>query len=185
MKENIENFIRNNKKEFDFCEPNADLWSKIEQQLDEKDKAKPKHVKVVPLGWILKIAASVVIILAAGVLLWQYQYKQATDLANIDPTLAKEQIHYASMIENQRQELKQIEKEDPQLYQEFSSEIKKMDENYQKLKNDLPNSPNQEETVKAMIRNLQIQTQVLNQQLNIIQEINNSKKASQNESQSI
>jgi flagellar biosynthesis GTPase FlhF len=185
MKDKVEDFINENKREFDLHEPPADLWSRIEKQLDENHKNEPKRERVVRLNGLLKLAAAVTIILCAGLWLWQYQYKQATDLANIDPALAKQQMHYASVIENQRTELKRIEKENPQLYQEFSSEIRKMDENYQKLKNDLPNSPNQEETVKAMIRNLQIQTQVLNQQLNIIQEINKSKKQSSNETQSI
>jgi hypothetical protein len=44
------------------------------------------------------------------------------------------------------------------------------------LKNELSSSPNQEETVKAMIQNLQIQTELLNQQLQIIQQINQIKK---------
>jgi uncharacterized protein YqiB (DUF1249 family) len=94
-------------------------------------------------------------------------------------------MHYASVIEIKRSELKRIEKEEPQLYQEFSSEIRKMDENYQRLKNDLPASPNQEETVKAMIRNLQIQADVLNQQLEVIKQINKSKKENNDETQTI
>ena len=60
-----------------------------------------------------------------------------------------------------------------------------MDESYQRLKRDLPGSPNQEETVKAMIRNLQIQAEVLNQQLNVIKQINDSKKQQNDETQSI
>ena len=185
MKDKVGDFIKENKREFDLVEPPSDLWSRIERHLDENKKSKPKKERVIRLSWLLKIAASVTIILCAGLWLWQYQYKQASDLTNIDPALAKQQMHYASVIENKRVKLKRIEKENPQLYQEFSSEIRKMDDNYQKLKNDLPNSPNQEETVKAMIRNLQVQTEVLNQQLNIIQEINKSKKQSDNETQSI
>ena len=185
MKDKVIDFIKENKREFDLVEPPSDLWGRIEKQLDENLKAHPKKERAVRLNWLLKIAASVTIILCAGLWLWQYQYKQASDLANIDPALAKQQMHYSSVIENKQIELKRIEKENPQLYQEFSSEIQKMDENYQKLKSDLPNSPNQEETVKAMIRNLQIQAQVLNQQLNIIQEINKSKTQRSNETQSI
>ncbi|HYK75889.1 MAG TPA: hypothetical protein VEV16_02860 [Daejeonella sp.] len=185
MKENVENFIRDHKRDFDRFEPPAHLWEKIEKKLDEQQKSNPKQGKVIRLSVLFKIAASVVVILAAGLWMWQYENKQQVNLAYIDPGLAKQQAHYASLIEIKRSELKQIEKEDPQLYSEFSAEIRKMDDNYQRLKNDLPNSPNQEETVKAMIRNLQIQTQVLNQQLNIIQQINQSKKEHGNGTQSI
>lgn len=185
MEERVESFIRQNKRDFDQFEPPAGLWEKIEKELDEKQGSKPDNAKVVKLSLLLKIAASLAVIVAAGLFLWQYECKQATDLANIDPALAKQQIHYASVIETKRSELKRIEKEEPQLYQEFSSEIRKMDDNYQRLKSDLPSSPNQEETVKAMIRNLQIQAEVLNQQLNVIKQINESKKQQNDETQSI
>ena len=179
MKDRLENFIRDNKKEFDQFDAPAALWEKIEQQLDEKriNSSSPgRKEKVVRLSFLLKVAATIIVVLGVG--LWGYQYQKAesADLSNIDPQLAKQQVHYANLIEVKRSELKQIEKEEPQLYSEFSSEIRKMDASYQKLKSDLPGSPNQEETVKAMIRNLQIQTELLNQQLSIIQQINKVKK---------
>lgn len=188
MKDRLENFIRDNKKEFDQFDPPAAVWEKIEQQLDEKrinsSSAGNKKEKVVRLSFLLKIAATIIVVLGVGLWGYQYQERESADLSNIDPQLAKQQIHYASLIEVKRTELKQIEKEEPQLYSEFSSEIRKMDASYQKLKSDLPGSPNQEETVKAMIRNLQIQTELLNQQLGIIQQINKVKKE-QNETQQI
>jgi hypothetical protein len=189
MKERLENFIRDNKKEFDQFDPPAAVWEKIEKQLDEKrlnsSSAGNKAEKVVRLSFLLKVAATVIIVLGAGLWGYQYQKKESADLSNIDPQLAKQQVYYASVIETKRRELKQIEKEEPQLYSEFSSEIRKMETSYQKLKSDLPGSPNQEETVKAMIRNLQIQTELLNQQLNIIQQINNVKKEQKHETQQI
>jgi hypothetical protein len=41
---------------------------------------------------------------------------------------------------------------------------------------DLATSPNQERVLRAMIRNLQIQTEVLNQQLDVIEQFNEFKK---------
>ena len=107
------------------------------------------------------------------------------DLAAINPVYAKQQAQYASLVESRRTELKSIAKSDPQLYKEFSAEIAKMDSTYKKLKNDLPSSPDQESVLKAMIHNLQIQTQVLNQQLNVIEDFNNQKKQQNNESKNI
>ena len=184
MEERLKNFARVNKREFDEAEPPFGVWEKIEKELDAKKLMAVKNARVVRLSLLFKFAASITIVVAAGIFLWQYQYRQATDLANIDPALAKQQLHYASEIELKVNELKSLENKEPQLYSEFSSEIRKMEESYQKLQNDLPNSPNQEETVKAMIRNLQIQTEVLNQQLNVIKQITDSKNQ-QNEAQSI
>lgn len=144
-----------------------------------------KKGSIIRLSFLLKFAATIIPLLLAGIWFYQYQSKHLSDLSNIDPQLAKQQIHYTSLIELKRTELKRIEKEEPKLYQEFSGEIKKMDASFQKLKKDLPGSPNQEETVKAMIKNLQIQIDLLNQQLNIIQQINQLKKEQKNETQHI
>ncbi len=190
MKEKLENFIKDNRNDFDQFEPPADLWAKIEKQLDERQigisqNKTEKRERVVRLSFLLKLAASIIPILFAGIWFYQYQFRQSSYLSNIDPQLAQQQVHYASLIEVKRSELKRIEKEEPQLYQEFSEEIKKMDVNFQKLKQDLPASPNQEETVKAMIQNLQIQIELLNQQLEIIQQINQLKKEQGDDTQNI
>jgi flagellar biosynthesis GTPase FlhF len=188
MKERLESFVRNNKRDFDQFEAPADIWNKIQDQLDEKNivaDSKLKNERIVRVSFLLKIAASLVPLIIAALWFYQYQLKQSIDLSNINPQLAKEQIHYASLIEIKGAELKRIEQEEPELYREFSSEIKKMDASYQKLKNELPVSPNQEETVKAMIQNLQIQTELLNQQLQIIQQINQIKNNEKDGTQNI
>lgn len=177
MSERLENFIRNNSRQFDeYGAPNG-LWEKIEKELDATEKrGSEKRDRVVKLSFVLKIAASVVVVLSVGLFYWLNQKNGANTISNIDPQLAKQEFHYASVIQEKRNELKQIKKTDPDLYKEFSSELKAIDENYKKLKNDLSTSPNQEKTVKAMIRNLQIQIQVLNQQLQIIEQINEFKQ---------
>lgn len=190
MKDKLENFIRDNKKDFDLYEPPAGLWDRVENELDDKKIALPQKLAkkkggIMRFSIFLKLAASIIPLLIAGIWFYQYQSKHLSDLSSIDPQLAMQQVHYTSLIELKRIELKRIEKEEPKLYQEFSGEIQKMDASFQKLKKDLPGSPNQEETVKAMIRNLQIQIDLLNQQLNIIQQINQLKKDQNNETHNI
>lgn len=186
MSERLENFIRNNRKELDQFEAPENLWQQIELQLNTKDKEQAKKkLRIKRFQILIRVAAVVIIVLFAGLILFRHERQEASNLANINPHLARQQVYYASLIEEKQNELKQIGKNDPKLYHEFSSEIKKMDENYQKLKNDLPSSPNREKTVKAMIRNLQIQIEVLNQQLEIIDQVNQLKKEQQHDTQSI
>jgi phage shock protein A len=92
---------------------------------------------------------------------------------------------YASLVQNQRKELKSIAKSDPDLYKEFSAEIAKMDSTYNRLNRDLATSPNQERVLRAMIRNLQIQSEILNQQLEVIEQINQTKKEQSNDTKNI
>lgn len=184
MSKRLEDFIRENKKELDHFEPPADLWNKIEQELQVKNHTTVKKERVIKVSFLLKAAATVIIMLSVTILLWRYQYNE-TLISSIDPELGKQQLYYASLIESKQTELKQLEKEEPELYRTFSSELNKMEQSYQQLQKELPKSPNQERTVKAMINNLEIQIQVLNQQLQIIQQINDLKRGGQTNEQPI
>jgi hypothetical protein len=186
MSKRLEDFVRENRSNFDRFDPPSDVWEKIETRLQtDITFHKVKKERVVRLSFLLK-AAAVLILITSGVMIWHFQYNSSHNLiSSVNPELAKQQIHYVSLIEEKRSELELIRKDEPRLYQAFSSELKKIDLNYQQLKQELPNSPNQERTIKAMIKNREIQLQLLNQQLIIIQQLNGLKKQKNNGAQSI
>ncbi len=167
----LENFIRDNRAEFDNHEVPEGLWGRIDASLDEVKQENGK-VRRFSFGSVAKIAAILVVVFSMGIFFWKYQQVNSGDVvAGVDPQLSKEQVHYASLIELKRSELEELKTRQPELYKEFAGEINKMDSSYQKLKETLPVSPDREKTIKAMIKNLQLQIQVLNQQLNIIEQI--------------
>lgn len=183
MSKRLEDFIKANREEFDDLEPRMALWDKIEQNLPpEKEQPVKREARMFSLGFVLKVAASVIVVMGVCFALYlnnTHTNSQGVDLADINPAYAKQQVHYASLVESKRTELKELAKTDPQLYNEFSKEIVKMDSVYRKLKSDLASSPNQEFVLRAMIRNLQTQTEVLNQQLSVIEQFNQMKKEEQ------
>jgi hypothetical protein len=187
MSKRLEDFIEANREAFDDLEPSADLWSRIEKHLPPADgELKKKEAKTFSLGFVLRVAATVIMVMGIGFTLYLHNHeKKPIDLASINPLYAQQQIQYTSLIETRRTELKAISKADPELYKEFSGEIAKMDSTYKKLNSDLANSPNQERVLRAMIRNLQIQSQVLNQQLNVIEQLNKTKKEQKDEIKNI
>jgi hypothetical protein len=191
MSKRLEDFISNNKEEFDDLEPRADIWNNISKELDawdeEQELPKKREEKTFSLGFVLRVAAMIVVVMGIGfgIYIQSQKSSEEVDLVAINPTYAKQQVQYASLIATKRTELKAIAKFDPQLYKEFSAEITKMQTTYKKLNKDLATSPNQERVLRAMIRNLQIQTEVLNQQLSVIEQFNQSKKDQQNGNQDI
>ena len=187
MSKRLESFIKMNREEFDELEPSADLWSRIEQHLPAQyEEPKKRETKTFSLGFVMRVAATVILVMGIGFAAYLRNTKKETvDLAAINPEYAQQQIQYTSLIESKRTELKSIAKTEPELYKEFSSQIAKMDSTYKQLNSDLLNSPNQERVLHAMIRNLQIQTQVLNQQLSVIEQYNNMKKEQKNETKDI
>jgi hypothetical protein len=184
MSERLEDFIGNNRPAFDDLEPSANIWNNIAKELDAWDNEQPlkkREAKTFSLAFVLKVAASVIVVMGLGFALFLSNQKPVpVELSDINPAYARQQVHYASLIESKRTRLKLVAKFDPQLYNEFNAELIKMDANYKKLNIDLATSPNQERVLKAMIRNLQIQTEVLNQQLNVIEQFNQSKKDHEN-----
>lgn len=98
-------------------------------------------------------------------------------LKEINPGYAQEVVQFTQLIELKQNELKEIEKENPNLYRMFVADINKLDSSYNALKKELPENPNREQLLEAMIENLRLQTEILNQQLSIINQIKASKSA--------
>ena len=88
----------------------------------------------------------------------------------------EEMYHYAKLVELKHKELKSIEKDEPLLYRQFASDVNKLDSVYHTLENQLPKNLNREQLLEAMLQNLQLQMGLLNHQLDIIKQINHSKK---------
>jgi len=200
----LEQFIQDNRDQFDSDEPGEQVWKKLEEKIPNFKKQEPKKLqdskgsKVIVLKMLRWSAAAAILVLAGlGVYSLfndrtttashetaQHTTTTTTDtpaaesdpiLKEINPTYAKEVYHFTQLIELKQNELKEIEKEHPNLYKKFVSDIDKLDSSYNALKRELPVNPNREQLLEAMIENLRLQTEILNQQLSIINEIKDSK----------
>lgn len=177
----LERYIRDNREAFDDYEPSKDLWKKIEAKTAQQ-KPKGKILSIKGLfgaepKFALRIAAGIAIALTISFLAYNFGKTVAKnpDIMALSPTYAKEITQFTSMVETKREELKELEQEDPELYHQFDGELTALEQNYQQLKQKLPKNPNQEELLKAMIENLNMQVDMLNQQLQIIQKIKEAK----------
>ena len=215
MSDRFEDFVKNNREDFDKFEPGPVVWHNIQQEM--KKPAGKKGI-VISMGVIRWSAAAAILLLVAGGAFFALSGKKNTpdlasnrpvdtahqDKASIDSLpkdapdsqpaiefhqpdetqLAKtggqesseELYHYARLVEIKQNEIKKIKKDEPLLYQQFAGDFNKLDSTFHILKKQLPANPNREQILEAMIQNLQYQEALLNQQLNIIKKINNSKK---------
>jgi len=172
MSNKLEGFVRDNKREFEVKGPSDALWSKIEAELDKKKPGK-KNFKL--YQW-MSIAA--MLVLTVGIY-FGYQYQKANAeilVADINPGLGKKEVRFTSLIEEKRDSLQILSGADPALYQQFITDIGKLDKDYQELKRQLQTSPNKSLVGKAMMKNLEIQLQMISQQLYIINQVNQYKK---------
>ena len=187
---NLENFIRDNRDAFEQDGPSAGLWEQIADQLPttEPDVLAPGTLPPDQVHQPFQTvhrqrtwtrshwtwAASVALLLLAGGLWWvndRYRPTSQADVVAFSPTYAREVAQYASLINTKRSELQQLTENNPALYGEFKQDLTDLETSYQGLKKDLPDTPNQEMLIQAMIQNLQLQINLLNEQLRVIQRI--------------
>lgn len=198
MSKGLEQFIRDNRDQFDTDEPGEQIWKKLEEQLTDKSqvnqKQSSKNQKAI-LFTLVRWSAAACILILAGIGIYSLLNKRpvynpgvvqnpsSADtpamndpiLKEINPGYAREVYQFTKLIELKQNELKEIEKENPNLYKKFVADINKLDSSYMALKKELPENPNREQLLEAMIENLRLQTEILNQQLSIINQIKASK----------
>jgi hypothetical protein len=199
MSKGLEQFIRDNRDQFDTDEPGEQVWKKLEQELTDKDQTNHQQRskgRNILLFTIFRWSAAAAILILAGIGIYSLlnnrpvrdhdlvQQPATHDtpavndlLKEINPGYAREVYQFTQLIEEKQQELKEIEKENPNLYKKFVADINKLDSSYIALKTELPDNPNREQLLEAMIENLRLQTEILNQQLSIINQIKASKSS--------
>jgi hypothetical protein len=188
MNNRFEKFVQDNREAFDADEPRPQLWKNLQEDLGESQKDE----RVFHLNFLRWTAAAAVLVMVVGMFYYASRTSVATTIAKhengnstvtpdqvvkeLDPNYAQEVYHFTQLIELKQNELKQIEKEHPELYHQFVRDINKLDSSYQALKLELPGNANRELLLEAMIQNLKLQSELLNQQLSIIKQINQKNK---------
>ncbi len=184
-KDRLERFVRDNREDFDRLEPDEELWERISGQLSGEIEEEPvPAIASVPIKrgrtWSFfdwRIAASVVLLLGIGFLLYlnnEYGVTRDPQVALNAPAYAREFTEYSQAIDAKRNELIRLTSHNPDLYREFATDLDRLEKNYGRLRSELPQTPNQEALVQAMIQNLQLQIDLLNQQLTVLQRIKKS-----------
>lgn len=173
MNDRLEDFVKQNKKQFEHDGPSDALWRRLESDLAQQPKAKKSFI----LYQWMSIAAMLIVCIGGY---FVYQQKPANSdmlkVADVNPTVGKKAVQFVNSIEEKKDSLAVFATKNPDLYREFSHDIIQLDADYQKMKKALQTSPNKEQIIKAMVKNLELQSQVLSQQLNIIHQVNEIKQ---------
>lgn len=187
MGRKLEKFIGDNRNEFDDKMPSDSVWENIAADLPVQKK---KHGFILRPLYKWSIAAAILI--STGIITFlalntsktsstgnvtASKVDTATDQNTNTVEYAPEINEFAKLVALKQEELKLLAPEQPELYKKFTTDINQLDSSYKFLKNKLDATPNREMLIQAMIQNLQLQLQVLNQQLNIINQIKQSKKS--------
>ncbi len=175
----LEQFVQDEREQFDGDVPSLKVWYGIEQELEAKVEQKQSRFKV----WrAMRLAAAVLFLLVTGGLIGSFitsnnngtvSTQQANVLETIDeiaPELGETEAYYQSQVQEKIQVLASYE-EDPALLEELAE----IDEAMQELKQELLDAPqgSEEEIINNIIRNYQIKIEILEHVLSRIQAASN------------
>jgi len=218
MSNQFEDFVKNNREDFDKFEPGPVVWHNIQQDLKRPAEKKGILISMNVLRWAA--AAAVLLIIGTGTYYFLNKKNTATEIVKKEdlktndlpvvtpkieekketPVVAEtikpqtkttepkttqttsnddenqELVYYTKLVELKQNQITKIKNDEPLLYKQFAGDFNRLDSTFHILKKQLPVNPNREQILEAMIQNLQYQEALLNQQLNVIKKLKNSKK---------
>jgi len=164
---NIEEFIKANRDQFDAKEPREKLWNQIETDLySSKDDYR----------WLWK-AAVVVLLAVCGYLIFERSQEkpfegQLVSEFYVDPEFEETEHYYTELIAQKSKVVSEFNLEDAEIKNEFKKDISSLDTMYLELKQEFIETGNAT-VLDALIRNLQLRMELLDQELMILEKIEN------------
>jgi hypothetical protein len=192
MSSDLEKFIRKNRGDFDGADPSNKVWKDIERSLPVKKEAKHFTIRDI-YKWS---AAAAIFFIALTSVYFLFIRKLPNSDPNVIPTVKTEQpanpsrldnfnsisIEYATQfkeaeqaVEDRQKQLRAAIANDPALYRKFQQDLTTLDSSYRLLREQASQSINGDVIIKAMIQNLQLQSELLSRQLMIIHEYKTTK----------
>ena len=160
----LESFIRDNRESIEQRNPPESIWAKIAASLQ------PVSKKNMMIYW--QAAAVIFFALSIGLLVKNYQTSnELNSYVFNDTEFANTEQYYFQVIHDKESLLSSSLEQHPDLVVDFKNDLRELSKNYQKLKVDFDNNRS-EEVLNALIKNLQLQQGLLNNQLDIIHLIN-------------
>jgi hypothetical protein len=192
MSSDLEKFIRKNRGDFDDADPSGKVWKNIERSLPVKNEATRFTIRDI-YKWS---TAAAIFFIALTSVYFLYIKKPANndpektstvktgteeDSSRLD-NFNSISIEYAAefkeaeqAVEVRQKELRAAIANDPELYRKFQRDLNTLDSSYRVLTEQASQSMNGDVIIKAMIQNLQLQSELLGRQLMIIREFKTTK----------
>jgi len=177
-KDALEQYIIDNKEDFDELEPSAKLWKRIEKV---EEKPKISRYSIQPLKWAARIAAAIFIFIGS-----YYYHDYRNERNQLSQTKSNESNQlYSTFIEAEYYYTAQIGVETDKFYklaagnsilrEEIQNELEELDNEFNELKEDLKDNADNEEIIAAMIQNYRLKLSILQDMMMQLQQIKKEK----------
>jgi len=169
MSDNLEKFIKENRAEFDDQHAPKNIWSVIDQHLDQKSK---KPARLIPIWRYARAAAAAVILISSGVLIglnFNNQSSEQLAFEEVFPEFFEAEQYYQKEVNIKVAQLAKYDHDDF-----INEDLELLDDIYTELKEELEEAPKdkQEQIINAMITNYRTKLSILERVLERIQPTN-------------
>ncbi len=172
MKDRLEQFISDNRDQFDPYEPDDKLWAGIENNIHGK--------KTFRIGWkgVMWRAAAVILIFGASYAIQEYLHQRKAMMAGQEsneiikniPELQEAEIYYTSLLNDKISQIGPLLEQNPELGESLQQDLSELDSIYAELQLDLRDNIANDEIVEAMIQNYILKIQILEDLLEFLDE---------------
>ena len=172
MKDRLEQFISDNRDQFDPYEPDDKLWAGIENNIHGK--------KTFRIGWkgVMWRAAAVILIFGASYGIQEYLHQRKALMAGQEvneiiksiPELQEAEIYYTSLLNDKISQIGPLLEQNPELGESLQQDLSELDSIYAELQLDLRDNIANDEIVEAMIQNYILKIQILEDLLEYMDE---------------
>ena len=164
MKDQLEDYIRDNREAFDDAVPSLKVWAGIENELGTQKTSSSSTGRRLSLRRVLTIAASVVLLLGLGVVLGS----QLTSGNGLQKNLASDNEIFKEVEDMKSYYEAEIKNKEAQLvnYNEgknIAPDLAQIDQHLKELTEELKSVPSgsEEQVINAMINSYQAKTAIL------------------------
>jgi len=168
MSDRLEDFVRQNREQFDLREPDPSIWLKI-------NPANSRMKERRSMRW-LRVAAAVAIIFAgstAGIYFLTGEKTETDHYSKLYREIQETEQYYSQMVNQRYEELKPFLASDPVAEEMLNMDMEELDEVYRELKKDLKDNASNPEVIEAMILNYRVKLEILEDLLNQLKEKEN------------
>ncbi len=159
MGDGLEEFVKQNRREFDSEIPVEGVWTAIHYRNKQRGK----------WGGIWKVAAALFLLSTTYLIVEKKLSKSEASLVSLSAEFQEVEAYYNLQIAKRKKEVKQHGVS--HLSGDFLVEIERLDQMYASLKQTYNSQNSSELITEMMIKNLQLRIEILNRQVSILNDL--------------
>lgn len=163
----LEEFVKNNREEFDQFEPSPEVWTEI-----KNNTSKPVSFRLLRVS--VRVAAAAVFLLVTSFFVWNVidsgnrNFAMKTDDPELQELIEAEAF-YAHEVNDKLKEIRKCYYTNPELKTEIENDLTELQEMYTNLKTNLKDNISNKAVIEAMIENNRYRLKLVN---DVLEQIN-------------